>query len=155
MFTRDGKRLVDPRCTEALSIDALRSSTTSPITRNRFADAAKLERAKQALRQLGLSAHAARAALEQASAHVDTNADVAKLVQTAFELSRPHTPAVIESATGEPVNNDATTTMATQALVQLGYPRPVATSAVNAACVHVGTGDLVTLIKEALQRTSS
>ena len=155
VFTRDGKRLVDPRYIETLSVDALRSSTLSPITRNRFADVAKLEHAKQALRQLGLSARAARAALEQASGHVDVNADVAKLVQTAFELSRSHAPTVTETATPETVDDDATRTMATQALVQLGYPRPVATSAVNAACVHVGTGDLATLIKEALQRTSS
>ncbi len=157
VFTRDGKRLVDRRSTEARSVDALRSLTTSPstslstspTTRNRFADVARFEHAKQALRQLGLSARAARAALEQASAHVDANADVANLVQTAFELSRP------QSATRETAGDDATRMMATQALVQLGYPRPVAIGAVNAARVHVGTGDLATLIKDALQRTGS
>jgi len=156
VFIRDGKRLVDPRSgAETLAVDALRSSTTSPIARNRFADVAKLEHAKQALRQLGLSARAARAALEQASAHVGADADVAQLVQAAFELSRPHAPEVTESATRETVGEDAMTKMATQALVQLGYPRPVATSAVNAASVHVGAGDLAMLIKEALRRTSS
>ncbi len=109
VITRDGKCLVDPRCTETLSVDALWSSTvspiTSPITRSRFADVAKLEHARQALRQLGMSARAARAALEQASAHVDANADVAKLVQTAFELSRPQ-PAVTETATREAVSDE-------------------------------------------------
>ncbi len=85
---------------------------------------------------------------------MDANADVAKLVQTAFEVSRS-APVGTESATRETVGDAATRTMATQALVQLGYPRPVATSAVNAASVHVGTGDLATLLKEALQRTGS
>jgi Holliday junction resolvasome RuvABC DNA-binding subunit len=47
------------------------------------------------------------------------------------------------------------TKLATQALVQLGYPRPVATSAVSAASVHVDGGDLATLIKEALRRATS
>jgi hypothetical protein len=41
--------------------------------------------------------------------------------------------------------------MITLALVQLGYPRPIAVNAVRAASAHVGGGD----IKEALQRTGS
>lgn len=111
---------------------------------------AKLEQAKQALRQLGLSARAAREALEQASAHVDANADVAQLVRAAFERSRLHTESESHAAVGE----DAILNMATQALAQLGYPRPIALAAVNAARVHVGAANLATLIKEALQRTN-
>ena len=147
VFMRDGKRLVDPRAGGVVApIDAPPSTA-----RNRFADVAKHEHAKQALRQLGMSAPAARAALEEASAHMDANAGVAQLVQVAFERSRRQ---VTESATREAVGDEAMK-LATQALIQLGYPSAVATSAVNAARAHVGTGDLTTLIKEALQRTSS
>ena len=152
VFVRDGKRLVDPRLDAVtVPIAPLRSSTSAPVARNRFADVAKLEQAKQALRQLGLSARAARAALDQVHAHVGADVDVAQLVQAAFEQSRRQS---AEATTSEAVSEDATK-MATQALVQLGYPRPVATNAVNAARVHVGAGDLATLIKEALQRTGS
>jgi hypothetical protein len=45
--------------------------------------------------------------------------------------------------------------LATQALVQLGLTRPIAINSANAAIVHVGDGDLATLIKDALRRTSS
>ena len=72
-------------------------------------------------------------------------------MQAAFERSRQ----LAESETHETVGEDAITNMATQALAQLGYPRPIALAAVNAARVHVGAADLATLIKEALQRTHS
>jgi hypothetical protein len=42
--------------------------------------------------------------------------------------------------------------LATQALVQLGYPRPIAVHAVSAASAHLGGRDLET---EALRRTGS
>jgi Holliday junction resolvasome RuvABC DNA-binding subunit len=54
--------------------------------------------------------------------------------------------------TPETVDETEMTKMATQALVQLGYPRSVATKAVTAASAHVGTNDLQSLIKEALRR---
>ena len=155
VFIRDGKRLVDARSgAEVSAVDTLHSAT-APIASNRFADVTKLEHAKQALRQLGFKAHAARAALEQASAHVGADADVAQLVRAALELSRPDAPEVTISATRDTVGENEMTKMATQALVQLGYPRPIAINAVNAANVHVGGGDLAILIKEALRRTSS
>jgi Holliday junction resolvasome RuvABC DNA-binding subunit len=50
--------------------------TQSPRAKSRFAEVSKLEHAKQALRQLGYTARTARAALEQASAHVGADADV-------------------------------------------------------------------------------
>ena len=152
VFIRDGKPLVGsrPRAGEVATAPIV--PTAAPINvRNRFAEVAKLEQAKQALCQLGLSARAARSALEEASADVDANADVAELVQAAFEQSRRQ---VAGSATLEAAGDDAMT-LATQALVQLGYPRPVAASAVNTARAHVGSGDLAMLIKEALQRTHS
>lgn len=151
VFTRDGKRLVDPRADRFVAPIDAPPSPLPPTARNRFADVAKLESAKQALGQLAFSARAARAALEEASAHVDANADVAQLVQVAFERSRHQ---VSKSATHEAVGDEAMK-FATQALVQLGYPSAVASSAVNAARAHVGTGDLATLIKQALQRTNS
>jgi Holliday junction resolvasome RuvABC DNA-binding subunit len=92
--------------------------------------------------------------LDQASVHVDTGADVPQLVRAALELSRADA-QLTAAATRDTVDNGAMTKLATQALVQLGYPRPVARSVVNAASVHVDDGDLATLIKEALRRTSS
>jgi len=155
VFIRDGMRLVDARSrVEACAVDTVRS-TSAPRARNRFADVAKLEYAKQALRQLGFTARAARAALAQASAHVDTDADVSQLVRATLELSRPDAPEVTAVATRDTVGEGEMTKLAMQALVQLGYPRPVATSAVNAASAHVDGGDLATLIKEALRRTAS
>ena len=150
VFIRDGKHLVDPRAGGVAAVPVV--PATTPIkAHNRFEDLAKLERARQALRQLGLSARAARAALEDTRAHVGANADVAEIVQAAFERSRYQ---VAEAATLEAAADDAMK-LATQALVQLGYPRPTAARAVNAARAHVGSGDLATLIKEALQRTHS
>jgi hypothetical protein len=154
VFIRDGKRLVDARSVvEASAVDALPSKPAEPIARNRFAEVTKLEHAKQALRQLGFKARAARAALEQATAHVGTDADVAQLVHAALQLSRPDAPEVMAAATRDIVGEDEMTTLATQALVQLGFPRPIATNAVNAAIAHVSGGDLAALIKEALRRT--
>jgi Holliday junction resolvasome RuvABC DNA-binding subunit/5-methylcytosine-specific restriction endonuclease McrA len=156
VFIRDGKRLVDARCgAEASGVDALRSSTAAPIATSRFADVCKLEHAKQALRQLGFTARAARGALELASAHVDADADVPQLVRAALQLSRHDAPAGMASAPHDAVGKDELTKMATLALVQLGYPRPVAVHAVSAASAHVGAEDLETLIEEALQRTRS
>jgi len=156
VFIRDGKRLVDARSgAEAWAVDTLRASIPAPIARSRFADVVNLEHAKQALLQLGFKARAARAALEQASAHVGADADVSQLVQAALKLNRPDAPEVTASATRDSVGDNEMAKIATQALVQLGYPRPVATHAVNAARVHVGAGDLETLIKEALRRTNS
>ena len=86
---------------------------------------------------------------------MDTDADVSQLVRAALELSRPDAPEITAVATRDTVGEGERTKLATQALVQLGYPRPVATSAVNAASAHVDGGDLATLIKEALRRTSS
>jgi Holliday junction resolvasome RuvABC DNA-binding subunit len=153
VFIRDGKRLVDARSdAEASGVATLPSTVAAPS--NRFAEVTKLEHAKQALRQLGFKARAARAALEQATAHVGTDADVAQLVHAALQLSRPDE-REITAATRDTVGEDEMTKLATQALVQLGYPRPIATNAVNAASAHVGGGDLAALIKEALRRTSS
>jgi Holliday junction resolvasome RuvABC DNA-binding subunit len=156
VFIRDGKRLVDARSgAEASAVDALKSSTAAPAATSRFADVCKLEHAKQALRQLGFKARAARAALEQASAHVGTDADVPQLVRAALQLSRHDAPAGTASATRDTADEDEVTKLATQALVQLGYPRPIAVHAVSAASAHVGGRDLEALIKEALQRTGS
>jgi Holliday junction resolvasome RuvABC DNA-binding subunit len=156
VFIRDGKHLVDARSSaEASTVDALRSSTAAPIAASRFAEVCKLEHAKQALRQLGFKSRAARAALEQASAHVGTDADVPQLVRAALQLSRHDAPDATVSTTRDTVGEDEVTKMARQALVQLGYPRPIAVNAVRAASAHVGGGDLATLIKEALQRTGS
>jgi 5-methylcytosine-specific restriction endonuclease McrA len=156
VFIRDGKRLVDARSsTEVAAVDSLRSLPTAAVAPNRFADVVRLEHAKQALRELGFSARAARTALEQASAHVDPNADVGQLVRAALALSRAASPEVTASATRNSVGEAEMTKLATQALVQLGFPRPLATTAVNAASAHVGDRDLQTLIREALRRTSA
>jgi Holliday junction resolvasome RuvABC DNA-binding subunit len=156
VFIRDGKRLVDARSdAEASAVAALPPKAAEPIARNRFAEVTKLEHAKQALRQLGFKARAARAALEQATAHVGTDADVAQLVHAALQLSRPDAPEITAAATRETLGEDEMTKLATQALVQLGFPRPIAINAVHAASAHVGGGDLEALIKEALRRTSS
>ncbi len=141
VFIRDGKRLVDARsCREPVDV------SVQPAPRSRFADVTKLVHAKQALRELGFTARAARAALEEASAHVDADADVPQLVRAALEASR---------SAAAPNTEPETTKMATQALVQLGYPRAVAINAVTVASTHVGTDSLEILIKEALRRAGS
>jgi Holliday junction resolvasome RuvABC DNA-binding subunit len=84
---------------------------------------------------------------------VGTDADVAQLVHAALQLSRPDAPEITARATRDTVGEDELTNLATQALVQLGYSRPIAINTVNAATVHVGGGDLAALIKEALRRT--
>jgi Holliday junction resolvasome RuvABC DNA-binding subunit len=94
--------------------------------------------------QLGFKARAARAALDEACAHVGTDADIPTLVKAVLDTTRQ--PATSE----EPTDLD---TEAKQALVQLGYPSGVAAAAVIAARAHVGTGvELQVLIKEALRR---
>ncbi len=140
IFIRDGKRLVDARSDAEL--DDVSVGSLRPAPRSRFADVTKLVHAKQALRDLGFTARAARAALEEASAHVGADADVPQLVRAALQVGRSTAP------NREP----EMTKMATQALIQLGYPRQVATDAVTAASAHVGSDDLEALIKEALRR---
>jgi Holliday junction resolvasome RuvABC DNA-binding subunit len=153
VFIRDGKRLVDDRGdTERLAVAASSDSLERPAPRSRFADVSKLVHAKQALRDLGFTARAARAALEEASAHVGADADVPQLVRAALDVSRSAAPNSMASVTGETVAAREITKMATQALVQLGYPRPVATDAVTVASAHVGTDNLEALIMEALRR---
>jgi hypothetical protein len=150
VFIRDGKRL-DAR-SHVEPVDGSPVSPEQPAPRSRFADVSKLVHAKQALRELGFTARAARDALEEVSAHVGADADVPQLVRAALEASRFTAPDRMSSVTRETLPEYEMTKLATQALVQLGYPRPVATKAVTAASAHVGTDNLEALIKEALRR---
>lgn len=145
VFMRDGKRLVDARAPEELrAAQGLRAA--KPKTRSRFDDVVRFEEAKQALKQLGFKAREAKQALEEACAHVGTGADVATLVEKVLSMNR---------ATNSPDELDDAdiTVLAKRALVQSGYPVPVAANAVDAAGAHVGTdADLPTLITEAFRR---
>jgi Holliday junction resolvasome RuvABC DNA-binding subunit len=164
-FVRDGKRLVDTRSTtEHKANETLRADTEHSRNdtakhsacaarmpkRHRFDDVVKLEHAKQALMQLGFKARAASAALNAARAHVGDDADVAMLVKAVLDQRRPDfDPACSNSKTNS--RDDAT-----QALTQLGYSRPIASAAVEAASAHVGAcAELATLIREALRRCGS
>ena len=143
VFMRGDKPLVDSRsCAETRASERLREQCTAK--RPSFAEVAKLEQAKQGLLQLGFNGRAARDALERACAHVGADADVSKLVQTALELTRND-----ETPTSE------TRSMATQALVQMGFPRGLASAAVDDAFADVGDDDLANLIREALRRCGS
>jgi hypothetical protein len=158
-FIRDGKRLVDARSTvEHDATTTLRADTTHAraahssdlrvTTRNRFEDVMTFEHAKQALMQLGYKARAARAALDDACAHVGGGADVAMLVKTV--LARQH------QGLGGPTSDEDVQSDATKAITQLGYPHAIARAAVAAASAHVGaSAELATLIKEALRRCGS
>jgi Holliday junction resolvasome RuvABC DNA-binding subunit len=164
-FVRDGKRLVDTRSTiEHKASETLRADTENSRKdtekhsacaarvpkRHRFDDVVELEHAKQALMQLGFKARAARAALNAARAHVGSDADVAMLVKAVLAQRRPDL---------DPSCSNAETDLradATQALTQLGYSRPIASAAVEAASAHVGASrELATLIREALRRCGS
>jgi Holliday junction resolvasome RuvABC DNA-binding subunit len=164
-FVRDGKRLVDTRSTiEHKASETLRADIENSRKdtekhnacaarvpkRHRFDDVVKLEHAKQALMQLGFKARAARAALNAACAHVGSAADVAMLVKAVLDQRRPDLDPAYSSAETD-LRADAT-----QALTQLGYSRPIASAAVEAASAHVGaTAEVATLIREALRRCGS
>jgi Holliday junction resolvasome RuvABC DNA-binding subunit len=120
----------------------------SVTNRAGFEDVVKLERAKQALMQLGYKARAARLALNDACADVGGDADVATLVKTVLARQR----AGLEV----PRSQDNLHVDATNAITQLGYSRGIATAAVRAASAHVGaTTEITTLIKEALRHCRS
>jgi Holliday junction resolvasome RuvABC DNA-binding subunit len=158
-FVRDGKQLVDARSTiEHEASEALRADTKSTrethsrdvcgTKRSRFGDVVKLEHAKQALMQLGFKARAARAALDAACAHVGADADVAMLVKTVLAQHR--------ADRERPTSEEDLLVDAEKALTQLGYSRPIARAAIEAARAHVGaSAELATLIKEALRRCGS
>jgi hypothetical protein len=135
-FVRDGKHLADGR--SSLDMDAV-SQLGTEVKRSRFADAVKLEHAKQALVQLGFGARAARAALTTACAHVGADADVPVLVKAVLALERD---AAQVDATTRALRDDTpdedTRGDATSALIQLGYSRAIAIAAVAAASAHVG-----------------
>jgi Holliday junction resolvasome RuvABC DNA-binding subunit len=159
-FTRDGKRLLDTRCSIEVEADrTLREQakcndvgvvgpSSRAATRSRFQKVVTLEHAKQALMQLGFKARAARAALEEACAHLGADADVALLVKTVLDRER--------NAKAAPKTSEHTHRDAAQAIAGLGFTRLVATAAVAAASAHMGAdADLATLIKEALRRCAS
>jgi Holliday junction resolvasome RuvABC DNA-binding subunit len=154
VFMRGGKRLVDGRSRVAITADErVRNEVAGSVgvhetKRSRFEDVVMFEHAKQALMQLGYKARVARAALNEVCAHVGADTEVAALVKAVLDRERDTLPG---SATADDNRRDAAC-----ALVQLGYPRPIAVSAVDAASAHVGAGaDLATLIREALRRCSS
>jgi Holliday junction resolvasome RuvABC DNA-binding subunit len=129
---------------------------STSASRSRFADVVKFEEAKQALMQLGFKPRAARQALEQACAHVGTDASAVTLVEQALAMTRPDPAADPASQTAELVGDSAMRAMAKQALMQSGYSAGVAERAVDAARAHVGTNaDLATLIFEAFRRCTS
>jgi Holliday junction resolvasome RuvABC DNA-binding subunit len=85
--------------------------------------------------------------LNAARAHVGGDADVAMLVKAVLDQRRPDLDPSCSNAETD-LRGDAT-----QALMQLGYSRPIASAAVEAASAHVGaTTELATLIREALRR---
>ena len=158
-FTRDGKRLVAPRSPASMlaasELQRFASTAVRPTSRStgrastRFEDVVELEYATQALRQLGYKTRAAKRALEEARAHVGTDADVPALVKAVLDLGRgrdAHSPiARTETATDIPK-------LARQALVQSGFGAAIADAAVARACARVGTDvELAALIKEALR----
>jgi Holliday junction resolvasome RuvABC DNA-binding subunit len=195
-FVRDGKELVDTRSAiETHASETLRADTEQLMNsdcaarkhgahqehaaapkRHRFDDVVNLEHAKQALMQLGFKARAARAALDEARAHVGGDACVAMLVKTVLDQQRA-APDPSRGKPGDDFRGDATKALdqqrakgddssdkgpedfrddATKALTRLGYSRRIAGAAVEAASVHVGANaDLATLIKEALRRCRS
>jgi len=177
VFTRNGRKLVDARShgelracaavrdaeaavrdAEAAGRDAETAGrnrwkpTESPACdgapkRSRYEDVVKLEHAKKALRQLGWTAVAAKRALEDVRAHVGTDADVGTLVRAALR-----TAGKAEAAATAPHEPKELTTLAKQALVQLGFPAAIADEAVRTARAHAGTDvSLEAFIKEALR----
>jgi Holliday junction resolvasome RuvABC DNA-binding subunit len=135
----DERRADERRADERTAVDRAQSAT-----RSRFGDVVKLEHAKQALMQLGYKARAARKALEEVSAHVDANADIADLVEAVLARDR---------RADRMSEHDDVFALAKQALIQLGYPAAIATRAVDAARVHVDAAtDAQAVIKEALRR---
>ncbi|HEY5923890.1 MAG TPA: RuvA C-terminal domain-containing protein, partial [Kofleriaceae bacterium] len=100
------------------------------------------EQAKQALKQLGFKATAAKRALEEACAHVGTDADIPTLVRQVLAMNRA---VNLEDSDPE--------TLAKRALVKSGYPTAIAAAAVSAARAHVSTdAGLELLIMEAFRR---
>ncbi|HEY5923235.1 MAG TPA: hypothetical protein VIV11_16260, partial [Kofleriaceae bacterium] len=115
----------------------------------RFADVVKLEQTKQALIQLGYKARAARRALEEACAHVGTDADIPTIVKAVLDADRNGGANRANSGSDEP---EQLIKEAIQALVRLGYPKNAAVAAVRGATEQVdGAADLPALIKEALR----
>jgi len=141
VFTRDGTQRIDSRApgeigacvaVRAVTSAEAASATASTSKRSRFGDVVTFEQAKKALLQLGWTAAGAKRAIEDARAHVGTDADVATLVRAALRAAgRDDGPAA-----HDPNQNAA---LAKQALVQLGFPAAVADAAVRAARAHVGT----------------
>jgi Holliday junction resolvasome RuvABC DNA-binding subunit len=144
VFTRDGERLVDARIRERRA-ESLREARRDRRT-SRFDEVVTFEYAKQALAQLGYKRRAARRALEEARAHVGTNADVQTLVQTVLALESQRS---VDDDEGE----QGMEALARQALVQSGFSPGIASKAVASARAELAREiDLATLIREALQR---
>jgi hypothetical protein len=144
VFARDGTRVVDTHATaDQLAAADLRAAGAS----SRFDEVVTLERAKQALLQLGFKPRAARRALETARTRVGRGADIAQLVQAVLAMNRD---AAID-------DDDADVpTLARRALVQSGYSTAVAAQAVETALTHVGQDpSLEMLIMEAFRRCGS
>jgi Holliday junction resolvasome RuvABC DNA-binding subunit len=146
VFMRNGELLVDA---QSRAVEELRQASTP--SRSRFADVVKLEQAKRALRDLGFKAQAARDGLDIACARVGADADVGVLVKAVLDASRVQREDIVDASAGAA----DLVKVATQALVQLGYKRPQSAAAVERASAHVGTQDLTSLIKEALQCVGS
>jgi hypothetical protein len=144
VFARDGRPVVDAY---AVAEQATTSELRAASTTSRFDDVVKLERAKQALLQLGFKPRAARRALETARTHVGRDADIPELVQAVLAMNRDA--AIDDDDAGIP-------TLAKRALVQSGYSTAVAARAVEAALTHVGLNASVeTVIMEAFRRCTS
>ncbi len=139
VFMRDGKVLVDARSPEQTNAsEVLRQQAVT----SRFADVTRREHAKQALVQLGYKSRAAGAAVDEASAHVGSDADVGTIVKA----------ALARGAAPRPTDEEDPVDLARQALVQAGFSSATASQAVERAAAHVGTGvELGELIKEALR----
>jgi 5-methylcytosine-specific restriction endonuclease McrA len=146
VFTRDGEPLGDARAPAQLrDAEALRDKSRGKRA-SRFDEVVTFEHAKRALDQLGYKRRAARRALEEARAHVGTDAAVQMLVKTVLALESKRT---VQDDEGE-LGMDA---LARQALVQSGFSPSIASKAVVSARAELeGAIDLATLIREALQR---
>ncbi len=151
-FVRDGKPLADSRSADERSAaQALREQAGEQRrnhggpgrTRSRFDDVVKLEHAKQALMQLGYKSRAAGKALEDVSAHVGADADIATLVRAVLARDRSHD--------STPADEDVFP-LAKKALVRLGYPAAIAAQALEVVRARVGANaDLQAVIRQALR----
>ena len=137
LFMRGELVVVDSRAPRVVR------SAAELCQRSRIDDVALLERATRALVELGYRRRQARELVKQARADLGASADIPAIAKYALATSR-------QQSAPRDASDDAT-----QALVQLGYPRAVAAAAIEGARAHVGTNDLTELIRQALRQCST